>query len=187
MAGILATLFFVISRQRRAHRIEIEQKPTYQASFDSLTNLPNRAMANEALESWVQSHLSSGSAFYIMFLELDHAGVEIFMDDFGTGYSSISYLKNFPVKRLKIDRSFISEVTNDYKNASLVTAMVAMGKGLNMQVVAEGVENKEHQQFLKQIDCEFAQGYLYSKPVEKEAFVKLLSSGNNIIPLQKAA
>ncbi|WNS40899.1 EAL domain-containing protein [Paenibacillus sp. MMS20-IR301] len=109
---------------------------------------------------------------------LKRLGVFISIDDFGTGYSSLHYLKNMPIDRLKIDRSFVSEVMEDSNNAAIVSTITSMAHHLKLKVTAEGVENKEQLNFLRQQHCHEAQGYLFSKPVKaaefEQAFLKPL-------------
>nr|WP_309120095.1 EAL domain-containing protein [Paenibacillus sp.] len=106
--------------------------------------------------------------------ELKRIGVFISIDDFGTGYSSLSYLKRFRVHTLKIDRSFIRDVTTDEDNAAIVTALIAMSQQMKMRSLAEGVETTEQLMFLKERGCNEVQGYIYSKPLPAEQFQKLL-------------
>jgi len=97
--------------------------------------------------------------------ELREMGVELSIDDFGTGYSSLSYLKRFPITKLKIDRSFITDVTTDSENAALVEAILSMAQSLGLKVIAEGVETREQVDFLKARNCDRIQGYYFSRPV----------------------
>ena len=110
--------------------------------------------------------------------KLRDLGISLAIDDFGTGYSSLSYLKQLPVNKLKIDRSFVKDINNDMEDASLVQAIIAMGKSLNMKLIAEGVENGSHEIFLSAHGCEYAQGYYYSKPVPADEIEKLFSICN---------
>nr|WP_051536943.1 EAL domain-containing protein [Shewanella marina] len=102
-------------------------------------------------------------------------GCQIYMDDFGTGYSSLSYLKRFPINVIKIDRSFIENSTNSHADKNLIAAIVSMGKSLEMKLVAEGIETIEQWQYLQQLGCNFAQGYLLSKPLPFDTLVDLLN------------
>lgn len=107
--------------------------------------------------------------------ELREFGVKISIDDFGTGYSSLSYLKRFPINQFKIDRSFIIDIVHSHQDREITTAIVAMGRALSIEIVAEGVENIEQLEFLKELGCYFIQGYYYSKPLSNadiEAMIK---------------
>ena len=97
--------------------------------------------------------------------DLKSAGISIAIDDFGTGYSSLEYLKRLPIDKLKIDKSFIDHVLHDPDDASIVQAVIALGHNMNMQIIAEGVENELQANFLQDKNCDFAQGYFYSKAV----------------------
>ena len=113
--------------------------------------------------------------------ELRMQGISISIDDFGTGYSSLGRLKSLPLDTLKIDRSFITDVTTDPNSASLVLALVTLAHNLGLKVIAEGVETEEQLNFLKLIRCDEYQGYLLSKPVPRSEFLELVkrcSSGS---------
>jgi len=105
---------------------------------------------------------------------LQEAGCKFSVDDFGTGYSSLASLKNFNFDYLKIDSHFVKTLAPDILDASLVAAMIAMAKGLNLGSIAEGVETEQQAQMLKDMGCTYAQGYLYSRPLSPEAFKNLL-------------
>jgi EAL domain-containing protein (putative c-di-GMP-specific phosphodiesterase class I) len=109
--------------------------------------------------------------------ELDRlraTGVKLSLDDFGTGYSSLSYLKRFRFDVLKIDRSFVAGLPDNEDDVLLVKAILAMAKGLDLAMVAEGVENKDQLGFVASQGCDFAQGYLFGKPMPEEAYVDYL-------------
>lgn len=101
-------------------------------------------------------------------------GITISIDDFGTGYSSLSYLKNLPVDALKIDRSFVSEITQSDTGTPMIAAIISLAHALKLQVVAEGVELPGELAVLKQYGCEYAQGYYFSKPLPPEDFVNFI-------------
>jgi EAL domain-containing protein (putative c-di-GMP-specific phosphodiesterase class I) len=102
-------------------------------------------------------------------------GFKISIDDFGTGYSSLSYLHRFPVDIVKIDRSFISNLEMEGQ-VSIVKAIIAMAHGMNIKVVAEGIENQWQYDFLKAEDCDIGQGYFISKPLPTKKIQQLLQS-----------
>lgn len=106
---------------------------------------------------------------------LKKLGISIYIDDFGTGYSSLSYLKTFPIDVLKIDKSFIDDISeNGNNNGLLLNTILAMGKSLDLKVVAEGVELKYQYDYLKEKDCDMIQGYYFAKPMNEKDFIELL-------------
>jgi EAL domain-containing protein (putative c-di-GMP-specific phosphodiesterase class I) len=107
-------------------------------------------------------------------LRLRDAGINVAIDDFGTGYSSLSYLKKFDIDYLKIDRSFVSNLETDPDNMALSEAIIVMAHKLGLKVVAEGVETEGQRNLLAAAGCDYAQGYLFSKPVPPAEFEKLL-------------
>ncbi len=110
--------------------------------------------------------------------ELKAMGLTLSVDDFGTGYSSLSYLKQFPLDSLKIDRSFIEDLVNQPDDAAITTAIIAMAHSLNLQVVAEGVTSEQQLDFLRHLNCEMVQGFLFSKPLPAEEFMRYLQQAS---------
>lgn len=105
-----------------------------------------------------------------LLFKIKMTGAQLSIDDFGTGYSSLSYLKSFPIDELKIDRSFIVDVPEDADSSSIVRAIVAMAKSLDLHIVAEGVESVQQLEFLKSIDCGIVQGFYFAKPLAPTEF-----------------
>ena len=106
--------------------------------------------------------------------QLHDTGISIAVDDFGTGYSSLSNLKQLPIDKLKIDRSFIRDINRDKDDVALIQSIIAMGKSLQLKLIAEGVEHRSHEIFLTANGCEYAQGYYYSKPVSADKIEEML-------------
>jgi EAL domain-containing protein (putative c-di-GMP-specific phosphodiesterase class I) len=104
-------------------------------------------------------------------------GVLLAIDDFGTGYSSFTYLRRFPVDALKIHQSFVQEISEDPEDATIVSAMINIGKSLKQRVIAEGVETQAQMKFLQRHGCGEAQGYYFSRPVAAAQAGKLLQAG----------
>ena len=100
--------------------------------------------------------------------EIQSLGVNVAIDDFGTGFSALSYLKKYPLDKVKIDRSFITDLPGDEGDVVLVQAIIGMAHGLGLKVVAEGVETREQWDFLKQVNCDMAQGYYFGRPMTAE-------------------
>jgi diguanylate cyclase (GGDEF)-like protein len=127
------------------------------------------------LELTESSIMSNAQTTIDVLTRLKAMGVTISIDDFGTGFSSLSYLKRLPIDALKIDQSFVRDVTTDPDDAALVMAIVTLAHNLRLQVVAEGVETEEQLRFLQLLRCDEVQGYLFSKPLPAEGLERLLA------------
>jgi EAL domain-containing protein (putative c-di-GMP-specific phosphodiesterase class I) len=106
--------------------------------------------------------------------EIRHMGVRVAIDDFGTGYSSLRYLAHLPIDTLKIDRSFVTAMTNNADDMAIVSSIISLAHGLDLNVVAEGVETEEQQKLLRLLRCDQMQGYLFSRPIAKGALEEML-------------
>ncbi len=123
-----------------------------------------------------------------MLKELKELGIQLSIDDFGTGYSSLSYLHKFPIDTLKVDRSFVGAMDESSENGEIVRTIVGLAKSLGMKVIAEGIETIHQLHQLRILNCEFGQGYLFSRPLPSEEMEKLLTDKNqfkNVLPNQK--
>ncbi|MBW4679033.1 MAG: EAL domain-containing protein [Microcoleus vaginatus WJT46-NPBG5] len=129
------------------------------------TDLDASNLKLEITESAIMENVESASA---MLWKLRKLGIQLYMDDFGTGYSSLSYLRRFPIDTLKIDRSFVKQMMVDDESLEIVRTIVLLAKNLGMNAIAEGVETQEQLTQLKALQCEFGQGYFFSKPLEAE-------------------
>ena len=141
------------------------------------SGMPANALELEITES---AMMKSPDQAIDMFDKINKLGIRISIDDFGTGYSSLSHLKKFPVDMLKIDQSFVRDLTVDNDDAAIVSAVISMAKSLGLRVIAEGVETIEQLRFLEKLDCDLIQGYYFSKPLPADEFRKLLESGRKL-------
>ncbi|MEQ9488343.1 MAG: EAL domain-containing protein [Alphaproteobacteria bacterium] len=132
------------------------------------TGLPAQCLELEITESVIMSDIPENA---VVLNGLHEMGVRLAIDDFGTGYSSLSYLKKFPFDTLKIDRMFVRDINHDPQDNALASAIVAMAHALDLKVVGEGVETPVQLEYLSRMDCDFIQGFHYSKPLDKESFV----------------
>jgi len=130
------------------------------------TGLDPHCLKLEITESHIMGNSEKAA---VMMNELRALGVELSLDDFGTGYSSLSYLHRLPVDYLKIDRSFVIRMIDSEENSEIVHTIIKLARNLKMKVVAEGIETSEQHAQLKILNCEYGQGYLFSKPLEAEA------------------
>jgi len=138
------------------------------------TGLNPRSLELELTESVLMKHAESTES---ILKTLRTKGVQLAVDDFGTGYSSLSYLRKFPIDALKVDQSFVRQITASPDDTAIVTAVISMGRGLNLRVVAEGVETQEELSFLQAHQCDEGQGYYFSRPVLPQQFAKFLETG----------
>jgi len=138
------------------------------------TGLDARYLELEITESLAMDDVHQAISILHSLKEL---GVQISIDDFGTGYSSLSYLKKFPIQTLKIDRSFVNDISHDPDDAAIASSIIVMAHSLKLNVIAEGVETASQLNFLRDRNCNEMQGYLFSKPLSAEAFEEMLASG----------
>jgi EAL domain-containing protein (putative c-di-GMP-specific phosphodiesterase class I) len=108
------------------------------------------------------------------FRKLKEMGIQLSIDDFGTGYSSLNYLKHFPVDRIKIDRSFVADVSCNENDAAIIEAIVSMAQSLSLRVVAEGVENSDQLHSITKLGCDEVQGYYLAMPMNADALAEKL-------------
>ena len=134
-------------------------------------DLPGRCLELEITEGVLLTGLTD---IHEVFDSLRELGVSLTLDDFGTGYSSLSYLRVYPFDVLKIDRSFVNDITEDPSDLALVNATIAMARALGVSVVAEGVETEEQLSRLRDLDCDSAQGYHISRPLAAEALTHFI-------------
>lgn len=119
--------------------------------------------------------------------KLHDRGIKFSIDDFGTGYSSLSYLKRFPVDTLKIDRSFVREVTRNNDDREIIKTIIAMARSLRLDIVAEGVESVDQKDFLSGQGCQLMQGFLFSRPLPGPEFEQVLLKSHGPCPEEKPA
>jgi len=156
--------------------MEFREDNSIESVFTTLseTGLDPKSLELELTESVLMKRAESAAS---TLKTLRARGVHIAVDDFGTGYSSLSYLRKFPIDALKIDQSFVRQITSAPDDTTIVTAVISMGRSLKLRVVAEGVETQEELAFLQARLCDEAQGYYFSHPVPPQQFAKLLKSG----------
>jgi len=140
-------------------------------------SLPAEAVQLELTEGIL---LEETSASAKVMKQIEKIGIKLLIDDFGTGYASLSYLQHYNFDSLKIDRSYINNIFNSEQDAKLVKAVIAMANSLGMSVVSEGVETKGQMNFLLDADCDFMQGYYFSKPVPEDEFVAFLKNNKRV-------
>ena len=145
--------------------------PRVVSNILQMYRLPPRSLELEVTETGLMEDISTAAQHL---LSPRRSGALIAIDDFGTGYSSLSYLKSLPLDKIKIDKSFVQDVLSDEDDATIVRAIIQLGKSLNMQVIAEGVETLEQEAYIVAQGCHEGQGYLYSKPLAARELTALL-------------
>ncbi len=167
-------------RLRENFKIAVNLSPRQFRDPDFLSFIKNSLERNgiqaDCLELEITENLLMSGISYVedILQAVSDLNVEIAMDDFGTGFSSMSYLRKYPFDTLKIDRSFVRDMTVDPADYELVNATINMAHGLGLKVVAEGVETEDQLKQLTQLGCDVAQGYLFGKPVAQEQIIKIL-------------
>jgi len=139
------------------------------------TELEAQFLELEITESMMMKYLEQA---VITLEKLEKMGIQIAMDDFGTGYSSLSQLKRLPIHTLKIDKSFVRDISTDSEDAAIILAIISMANSLQLEVVAEGVELQEQLDFLRESGCRFMQGFYFSRPLPAKEFTDLLNQKN---------
>lgn len=165
------TAEITVSVNVSAHQLRHENLAQAVGNVLKTTKLPENQLELELTESSLMENLSAATA---LLKRLSDLGVSISLDDFGTGYSSLSHLKRFPVDGLKIDRSFIKDITSKPEDEAIVNAIIVLGHSLNLKVIAEGVESKEQLALLDQLGCDEIQGYFIAKPLSSQDMTTML-------------
>jgi EAL domain-containing protein (putative c-di-GMP-specific phosphodiesterase class I) len=160
-----------ISVNLSAHQFQTEDLADTIVKVLRETPVSPRSLDIEITESAMMRHKEVTVA---VLQKLKGIGVTVSLDDFGTGYSSLSYLKGFPIDTIKIDRSFIRDLTTDPDNAAITAAIISMAKTLSLRVVAEGVETEAQLAFLREHGCDEMQGFLFSPPMPADEATELL-------------
>jgi EAL domain-containing protein (putative c-di-GMP-specific phosphodiesterase class I) len=135
------------------------------------TGISPHQLELEITESTIMDDIDAAS---MTMRALHCSGIRISIDDFGTGYSSLTHLKRFPINTIKIDRSFVRDITTDSDDAAIVGAIISMAHNMELNVIAEGVENEEQLEFLRKLHCDEIQGFLFSPPVPHQEAGELL-------------
>jgi EAL domain-containing protein (putative c-di-GMP-specific phosphodiesterase class I) len=137
------------------------------------SNLDAKYLEVELTESYIMDNVEESISTLARLKDL---GIKLAIDDFGTGYSSLSYLKRFPIDKLKIDKSFVDELPKSTRDAAIAKTVIELAKGLEMKVIAEGVEKKEQNDFLKNELCDEVQGWYYGKALREDEFITFVKN-----------
>jgi len=154
---------------------------------DFISNLLTTMQSLDFKPEWLELEVTEGQIMHnpdeaiTKLREISNLGIEMAIDDFGTGYSSLAYLKKLPLDKLKIDQSFVRDLPDDEDDAAITKAIIALGKSLNLKLIAEGVETQEQKDFLLENGCNYIQGYFYSKPMPAKEIRTLLQENSKRI------
>ena len=162
---------FRIAVNLSARQLEKRNLATEIVEILKQTGMPAQSLELEITESMIMKDLDKMKLNFRVF---NDAGITLSLDDFGTGYSSLSYLKQLPIGHLKIDKSFVSDISDNVDDQAITSAIISMGHNLGITVIAEGVETENQLDKLKELDCDEVQGYYFSHPVTSEEFTRLL-------------
>lgn len=163
---------------KKMYSMAVNLSPSQFRDSKLLEHIKNMLKKNNIKAEYLELEITEGvlmsgqSNIITTLAEITQLGITLSMDDFGTGYSSLSYLREYPFKVLKIDRSFINGITVNKEDCNLVKGIIAMSHSLGLSVVAEGVETKAQLLLLSDLDCDYIQGYFYSKPIPAEELLK---------------
>ena len=155
--------------------IQLKHSDIYSTVIKNLkaANLDPKFVELELTETFIMENIEESVS---ILNKLKNIGVQLSIDDFGTGYSSLSYLKQFPINKLKIDKSFISEIPKSQKDIAITKTIIALAKGLGIKVIAEGVERINQRDFLELENCDEIQGWFYSKALKENAFIDFVKN-----------
>ncbi|MCZ6524717.1 MAG: EAL domain-containing protein [Alphaproteobacteria bacterium] len=162
-------------------RVSVNLSPADFKRKDLISMIKEILEETDLSAEWLELEITEGmvmsgvEAVIATLHELAEIGIELAIDDFGTGFSSMSYLKQFPVHRLKIDQTFVRDIIANKEDASITKAITMLGHSFGLRVVAEGVETREQLEFLRLTDCDEIQGYYFSRPLEADAFAEFLA------------
>lgn len=162
--------------------VAVNVSPVQFYKTDLVTTVRSLLAETNLEPNWLELELTEGAVMgdgdesLLVLRQLRELGIELAIDDFGTGYSSLSYLKRFPVQRLKIDQSFVRNSHENADDRAITRTIIAIGKNLDMKVLAEGAETSDHIQFLASEGCDEAQGYYYARPLDAEVVADFVRS-----------
>lgn len=178
--GKMIPQIFLFPLRKKAHLIIDIGNFVFKKGFETVATIQTFLAQTNCLAFWIEIEITESSILenpqrtIQVLKQLQTLGFHISMDDFGTAYSSLSYLKNLPLDKLKIDRSFITNITNEPKNQNIVKTFIFLAKELHLHVLAEGVETQEELNLLKHNKIDSIQGYHFSKPLAQQQIENLL-------------